>query len=134
MDPFRLQIPGPPDVVDVVGVPPIDDGVVGLHPRGQVLQCAVHDGGRHHQPRGARLRERGRKFIERGGADGALLDQPVHRLAVSVVDDAVMSPAYQAADHIGAHPAESDHAELHTIHSFRGDKSKLWLAVCLAER
>src|SRR2546425_12591130 len=31
VDPFRLQIPGPPDVVDVVGVPPIDDGVVGLH-------------------------------------------------------------------------------------------------------
>jgi hypothetical protein len=35
---------------------------------------------------------------------------------MDIVDDALVPALHQAAHHVGAHPTQSDHAELHVIH------------------
>ena len=50
-----------------------------------------------------------------GGRAGhpGLAGERVDRRRVDVVADALVAGQFQAADHVGAHPAEADHAELH---------------------
>src|SRR5260370_135827 len=44
------QLAGPPDVVVVVGVAPLDDHVVRLEQRDEILERPVHPPGRDHEP------------------------------------------------------------------------------------
>ena len=55
----------------------------------------------------------GDEVVERVGAGRALAGQRRDRVGVDVVDDALVAVAHQPADDVGAHPPESDHAELH---------------------
>ena len=62
--------------------------------------------------------ERGRgelrgQVLERGGALGALLLELGDRVGVDVEGDDPVAVAHQAARHVGAHPAQSDHPQLH---------------------
>ena len=46
-------------------------------------------------------------------AGGLLRHEIGHRRRRPVEHDAIVAVANQAPDHVGAHPAESDHSELH---------------------
>ena len=47
---FALEFIGPPDVVNVMGVAPVDDSVALLHVSSNVVQRLIDRRGRHHQP------------------------------------------------------------------------------------
>ena len=50
---------------------------------------------------------------KRGRAGGFLLGEFFDGLGEHVEDDAFVATSDQAAHHVGAHPAEADHSELH---------------------
>ena len=57
--------------------------------------------------------ELGDEVVERVGAGRALARERRDRVGVDVVDDALVAVAHQPAHDVRAHPAESDHSELH---------------------
>ena len=70
--------------------------------------------GRHHDPDVARALERADELLQRvrrratPSASSAAIGVAVH-----VVGDALVAGRHEPAHHVGAHPPESDHAELH---------------------
>src|SRR5690348_2992217 len=108
---------GAANVVDVVGVAAVDENVAGFEFGGEVVQrCIDHTGG-DHQPDSARLAEFLYEIVERRRAGGALSAELFYGVGAAVVDDALVAVFLQAAHHVGAHPAETDHAELHLFGS-----------------
>ena len=79
----------------------------------ELVEDGVDNRGREHQADGARLRELADELLERRRAGGAILDERRDRISGDVVNDARVPALHQAAHHVGAHPAESDHSELH---------------------
>ncbi len=61
----------------------------------------------------ARGPERGHERLEGIRTGRARVLQVRDRGRVHVVDDAVVAASLEAPDHVGAHPAESDHAQFH---------------------
>ena len=47
---FGLEFIGPPDVVNVMGVAPVDDNVALLHVSSKIVQRLIDRRGRYHQP------------------------------------------------------------------------------------
>src|SRR5262249_38386211 len=113
MDLLRREFPGAADVVHVVGVAAVDEDVAGLEMGQEVGAGYVHDGRRDHQPDGPRLVELLHEVLQRGGAHRLLLDQFFHRLGRAVEDHALVACPEKPPHHVGAHPAQADHAELH---------------------
>src|SRR6266849_373057 len=61
---------GASNVVDVIGVAPVDDDVAGFELRSEVAQGGIHNASRNHEPDGARLREFFYEIVEGRGASG----------------------------------------------------------------
>jgi hypothetical protein len=101
------------DVIDVVGVAAVDEDVARLEVRDDGGDGLVHHRGGDHQPDRTGLRELAREILERCGTRRLVLHQVGHRLRRAVEDDAVVPPSQQAPHHVGAHPAKTDHSELH---------------------
>ena len=55
----------------------------------------------------------GDELVERSRTAGALAFEVGDRVLVHVVGDALVPAGHQPPDHVGAHPSEADHAELH---------------------
>ncbi len=64
MDPLGHERPGAVDVIDVIGVPAVDDDVALLEPARQILDCMRDDSRRHHHPGGAGLPELRGEIVE----------------------------------------------------------------------
>ncbi len=101
------------DVVVVVAVAAVDDDVVLRQQRDELLERRLDDGGRHHDPRRTWRRELGRELLERGRARRTFALECLHRVGAHVVDDALVPGLHETADEVRAHPAQSDHAQLH---------------------
>src|SRR5882762_443681 len=112
---FRREFLGAANVVDVVGVAAVDDDVAGLKLRSQVVQRGVDDAGGHHEPDSARLREFLYEIVERRRTYRTFRAELLHGIGAAVEDNALVTIFLQAAHHVGAHPAETDHAELHSF-------------------
>ena len=82
----------------------------------QVGDRSVDERGRDHEAEATRGRS---SFVTNSarvaGAGRALLHESRDRLGGAVVDDAGVPGLHQAAHHVGAHAAESDHSELHVF-------------------
>jgi hypothetical protein len=109
------ELRGAAQVVAVVGVAPVDDGVVGLQQRRQPRDGVVHERGRDHDADAARRRQEPDELLQRAGARAPLPREPGDGVGTDVVDDAVVARAHEAAHHVGAHASKSDHAHLHRV-------------------
>ena len=116
---LRRQFFGVADVVLVKGIAAVDDDVVPVQQAAELLDHLFGDlARRQHQPNGARLfSELLHQIGNRRRRCGAVLCQRFARLGGSRVHHAVVSRLHQAARHVAAHLAESDHADLHLFHS-----------------
>ena len=114
--PFSLSAVVPPDVVVEVGVAAVDDRVARFEVLEELLDLGLgRVAGRDHHPDGARLLELVDQLLDRVGRDRALalrLDL-LRLLRRPVVDDDLVTVADQPADHVGAHPTETDEPEAH---------------------
>ena len=104
---------GAAQVVAVVRVAPVDDGVVGLQERREAGDRVVDERGRDHDADAARRRQRADELLQRAGAGAPLAREPGDGIGADVVDDAVVATAHEPAHHVGAHAAQSDHPNLH---------------------
>src|SRR5262249_19724953 len=61
-------------------------------------------------------------LVTKSSSDAAPVAPPggdlLHRLRAAVVDDAAVPGAAEALDHVGAHAAQSDHAQWHARRPF----------------
>jgi hypothetical protein len=113
VDLLRREFFGPADVVDVVGVSAVDEDVARLQQGQEVGDGLVHDGRGDHQPDGPRLVQLLHEVRQRGSPQGVFLDQVFHRFGRLVEDHASMAGLEQPPHHVRAHPAQSDHSQLH---------------------
>ena len=108
-----------PDVVDVIRVAAVNDRIARLQMGQQVGDRRVHHRRRDHQPDRARRAQLLHEIRRRSGAHRLLLGQRVDRFRGAVIDDAIVTVLDEAAHHVGAHSAESNHSELHNLNLFR---------------
>src|SRR5262245_41030667 len=101
------------DIVDVVRVTAVYNNIAALEALCQVSQGALDHRGGHHYPRDPWFGQFLGKVIQRCRAGSALFDQFIDRFLVGVKDHTLMAAAEQSPHHVGAHPAETDHAHLH---------------------
>ena len=110
VDPERPQLRGSREVVAVVGVAAVDDRVVGLEQRGELVHGALDVAGGHHHPDVAGTVELLDELREAGGGDGPLGGERRDRLGGDVEDDALVPGPHQASYEVGPHTAQSDHS------------------------
>ena len=113
-----------PDVVVEVRVAAVDDRVARL----EVLEELVDLGlggvaGRDHDPDRARLLELGDELGDRVGRRRTLARDLRGLLGRPVVDDDLVPVADEPADHVGAHPAQTDEPDAHVVQA-----SVVWAA------
>ena len=114
MDVLRQQVLRPGDVVAVVGVAAVDHRVA-RHPAEEPTASSVESttaaGSMSHIDRGfvQLLHEVGQRRRTRGSFFG----QSGHRVRVHVECDAAMPVSHQTPHQVRAHPAESNHSQLH---------------------
>jgi hypothetical protein len=113
VQPLLAERRGTAQVVTVVRVAAVDDGVVGLQQRGELRDGVVDERGRDHDADAARRRQRADELLQRAGAGASLSREPGDGIRADVVDDAVVATAHEPAHHVGAHAAQSDHPNLH---------------------
>jgi hypothetical protein len=101
------------DRILVMRVAAVDDDVAARHQRPQRRDHIVNHRGGHHQPDGARRLQLLDETLEGCGVDRAFALERAAGFGAAVVDDGGMPGADEALDHVGAHPAEADHADLH---------------------
>src|SRR5437870_306479 len=102
------------DVVAVVGVPAVDDGVTAREAGGNALERRIDDARRDHEPDDARLGELFDEGVQRRGAGRALAHESLYGGRRDVVHHAGVAPAEQATHHVRAHATQPDHADLHS--------------------
>ena len=101
----------------------VDDDVVRRHQGGEAVDRLSDDRRRQHDPgRARRLQELDEAF-EAVGAFRAFGFKPGDAVGVNVVDDALVTGAQQPAHHVAAHPAQSDHSDLHEAKSLLVSRS-----------
>jgi len=106
----------PPHVVLEEGVTPVDDRVARRHPLGQVGHDLLGSrAGRHHHPRDARRSDRTDEVVERGRAGSALAPDRLDAGRIRRVPDDLVAASNQAARHVGPHPTQPYHPELHAV-------------------
>src|SRR4029453_11627918 len=116
VDALLLQRRVPADIVVEVGVAAVDDRVARLEVLEELLDLRLGGvPGGDHPPDRPGLVQRGYELVDREERLGALtlaLDL-AGLLGRPVVDVDLVAVAHQTADHIGAHPSETDEAEAH---------------------
>ena len=113
MDALLAERFGPPDVITVIRVATVDDDVALVEQPGQLLNGLPGQPRRDHHPGHPRLGELPDELLQRGRADGPLGLELLDRVREYVVHDAVVAVPHQAPHDVGAHPAKSDHSQLH---------------------
>src|SRR2546425_8408675 len=108
---------GAPDIVNVIGISAVNQDVALREFRRKLRNRAVHHGGGDHQPDRARRLEFLHEFVERAGGGRAFTSHLFHRVRAAIEDNALVAAAHQPAHHVGSHPAETDHSELHGSHA-----------------
>ena len=102
------------DVVAVVGVATVDDGVVAAQARCELVHGRLGDlSRRNHDPGTAWHVELGNEVVERARSCRSLGDELCDGVGGDVVDDAGVALSHQPPHDVRTHPAETDHAELH---------------------
>jgi hypothetical protein len=115
VDPALGERLRPANVVVIVRVATVDDGIVGFEQGREFVKGGVDDGRRHHDPDRARLLELGDQVGDRSGRRRASLRQVERRLWMNIEDHALLAGAEAATNHVGPHPSESDHSEFHLL-------------------
>ena len=88
MDTLRRELLRAPDVVHVVRVAAVDDDVVLVEERQQIVDTRIHDGRRDHEPNRARFAELLYQLLERCRALRAFRHELRDRAGIAVVHDA----------------------------------------------
>jgi hypothetical protein len=101
------------DVVAVVAVAPVDDGVAGSHARGELFDGPAGRACGDHHPDGARFGQLGDQPVDRVGTSNAAADDLSDGGRADVIDDAAMAVFGKAPDQARSHAPQTDHAELH---------------------
>ena len=112
MDSLGRNVLGAADIVDVVGIAAVDDGVAFFKKREEVVDGGIHRSRWHHKPNGARGFELGNEIREGCRAGRAFFDKGVNGGLRAVEDSGFVAVAKKTEDHIGPHAAEADHTEL----------------------
>ncbi len=81
--------------------------------RQEIGDAPVDHCGRHHEPQRPRLFQFLHEIRQRRCPDGFLLRHLLHCFRRHVEDHTLMAALEQAPHHVGTHPTESDHSELH---------------------
>ncbi len=102
------------DVVAVVGISAVDDGVPGIQHTGQLLDhgSGVPTGRNHHPHRPGCGQPLGQLF-HRSCAGGTFVGERLDGIRIRIVDDAFVPVANQPPNQVGPHPAQTDHSYLH---------------------
>ena len=115
-----LELLGAPNGIFVVGVAAVDDDIAFGQIRPQLLDGLIDGIARwNHQPDGPRRAQLFDEVRKRMSADGAFVDDPLNRLGAAVVTDHSVAAEHKPLGHVGAHAAETDHAQFHSRFSFR---------------
>src|SRR5882672_2018514 len=112
---LRAEFFGTANVVNVIGIATVDDDVVLFKLGDEILKSCVDNSRGDHQPDGARLREFFHKIVERVGGGCTFAGELLDGFRAAIVDDAGVAIANQAAHHVGTHPPQTDHSELHSV-------------------
>ena len=108
-------------VVVEVRVAPVDDRVARLEVLQELRDLGLRRvAGRDHHPYGPRWRQLGDELLDRERRDRALTGDLLGLLRCPVVGDDFVAIADEAADHVGAHPTQSDETDLHPWTSLSG--------------
>ena len=111
--PFSLSF-GAANVVFEIGVAAVDQDVARLHALGQGLHGLFGGtAGRNHQPGDSRLAQFADEVIERSGRDRAFAGHLLYIVSAQIGDHDFVPAAHQAARHVGAHLAQTDHSQTH---------------------
>lgn len=109
----RRQFLSAADVIHVVRVPAVDHDVTRLQKRHEVTDGVVHHRRWNHQPDRTRRRELRDQIGERRRSHGSLPRQLSDRLWRHVEHHALVPFSDDAPRHVGAHPSQTDHSQLH---------------------
>ena len=101
------------DVVGIVRVAAVDDGVARCKMCAEVVDHGTGHAGGNHQPHGARWRQLRDEVGNRARTDGPRRGEGIDGGCAVVVHDALVAGMHAAAHEVRAHAAESDHPELH---------------------
>ncbi len=121
---FRLQFFGAANVVNVVGVAAVDQDIASRQLWQQVADGGIDHRRRNHQPNGARLLQFLYKIIERSCAGGAFAAQLLHACRAAVIHHAGVVIFLEPSHHVGTHPPQTDHSELHSVCSCQSNCQK----------
>ena len=109
------------DVVVEVRVAAVDDRVARLEVLEQLVDLRLGGvAGRDHDPDRARLLQRRDQVGDRERRGRALAGDLLGLLRRPVVDDDLVPVANEPADHVGAHPAQTDEPDAHGGHASVG--------------
>src|SRR5262245_10209875 len=101
-------------VVFEMRIAAVNDDVAGGHRlRPPVDGLFSRGAGGDHRPDGARLSHLFDQFLDRSRAARAFALQLLDALGVEVEDEALVPAPHQTANHVGAHPAQANHSQLH---------------------
>ena len=117
VNPFCGKLFRATDVVNVIGISSVDHHIVFLELANQIVQRGVHHRRGHHQPNRARLLQFSYKIIERQSPRCAFRGKLFHRFGAAVVHHAFVAALLHTPHHVGTHPAQPDHPQLHRVHS-----------------
>src|SRR5476649_272684 len=99
---FGPQFFGSPDIINIVRVASINDGVSLLHLAGKVMHSDLYRHRGHHQPDSARRLQLSHEIVERSGPRRAFVRQVLDAVRLHVEDHAFMAAPQQATHHTGA--------------------------------
>ena len=111
---FCGQVIRTSDIIDVVRVTSVDQRVTGVEARHKLGDRFFDRTRRYHQPNRSRLLQFLHQIRQVGRAYGVLFDQFLDWLRRSIEDDTLVPALKKAPCHVGSHPAQADHSELHT--------------------
>src|SRR5262249_53461181 len=111
-DAASKQILRAANVVNVIRIASIDNNVVFIELGNQAGQCLIDTTRGNHQPHRAGLGKLGEKLVERMSRRGPFFAQSIRCRWIDVVDNALMSTFHEPANHVRAHPSQTDHSEL----------------------
>jgi len=97
-------------IVAEIGITPINYGVVRLEMTGEFIDDLVGDGSWDHDPGVSGSAEFRGKVCQGFGTDCAFARELLHRFWVRIENDALVTMFHETPDHVGAHPAETDHS------------------------
>ena len=115
-NPDRGQPPGSPDIILEMGIPPIDDDVVGFQKRSESLDCLLGRLTRgNHDPDGAWATHLCYQVGDRRRPDRSFSDELVDIGGVDIVDRTRMPTPQKPPNHVGPHSAKPNHCQFHKL-------------------